>query len=127
MADATDIIVNEEETTEETPVEFTPMEEFIARIKAKTIAYGVKVSDLSVELAIEHLKLSATIHILGMKKRNSLIWKIIKLRLLWRLSEIDSKDGAEGQNSHSEKWNFKNLDGFYYGIQECSLGFADIF
>lgn len=126
MADVTDIIVNEEETTEETPVEFTPMEEFIAKIKAKTTTYGVKVSDLSVELAIEQFETIRNYPYSWDEEKKLTDMENNKAKITMAAIEIDSKDGAEGQNSHSENGISRTWADSITAYKNV-VGFADIF
>lgn len=78
------------------------MEEFIEKIKAMTVEYGVKTSDLVVSFAIESFidlrhypaSWSKEQKLADMEKNRS--------KIAMAAIEIDSKDGAENQLSHSE-------------------------
>ena len=126
MADETNIAVDEEETTEETPVELIPMEEFIAKIKAKTITYGVKVSDLSVELAIEQFETIRNYPSSWDDEKKLTDMENNKAKITMAAIEIDSKDGAEGQNSHSENGISRTWTDSIMAYKNV-VGFADIF
>lgn len=124
MADETDIVVDEE-ITEETPVEPTPMEEFISKIKSMTTEYGVKTSDLVVTLAIEQFETirnyppswDETKKIDDMEKH--------KAKIAMAAIEIDSKDGAENQLTHNESGTNRT---YYAGIMAYKdvIGFANV-
>lgn len=102
MADETDIVVDEEETTEETPVELTPMEDFIAKIKSMTTEYGVETSDLVVTLAIEHFEAIRNYPASWDEEKKLSDMEKNKAKIAMAAIEIDSKNGAENQLSHSE-------------------------
>ena len=124
MADETDIVVDEE-TTEETSVEPTPMEEFISNIKSMTTEYGVETSDLVVTLAIEQVEtirnypasFDETKKLADMEKH--------KAKIAMAAIEIDAKDGAENQLSHSENGTSRS---YYDGIMAYKdvIGFANV-
>lgn len=121
MADATDIVVDEE-TTEETPVEPTPMGKFIEKIKSMTIEYGVETSDLVVALAIEQFETIRNYPASWDEAKKIDDMEKHKAKIAMAAIEIDSKDGAEGQTGMSENgisrtWTdsimaYKNVVGF---------------
>lgn len=78
------------------------MEEFVEKIKAMTVEYGVQTSDLVVSLAIEsfidlrHYPASwSKEHKLADMEKN-------RSKIAMAAIEIDSKDGAENQTQMSE-------------------------
>lgn len=102
MAEETDIVVDEEETTEETPVELTPVEKFVAKIKSMTTEYGVETSDLVVTLAIEQFENIRNYPASWSEDKKLTDMDKNKAKIAMAAIEIDSKDGAEGQISMSE-------------------------
>ena len=124
MADATDIVV-EEETTEETPVEPTPMEEFITKIKSMTIEYGVEASDLVVTLAIEQFETIRNYPASWDETKKLADMEKHKAKIAMAAIEIDAKDGAENQLSHSENGTSRS---YYDGIMAYKgvIGFANV-
>ena len=121
MADVTDIetIPTEEEVT------LSPLEQFAANIKSKTTEYGADVSNLSVDLAIEQFETirnyppswDETKKLADMEKH--------KAKIAMAAIEIDSKDGAENQLSHSENGTSRS---YYDGIMAYKgvIGFANV-
>lgn len=101
------------------------MQEFISDIKSMITEYGVSVSDLTINLAIElfvdirHYPASwdEAKKLADMKKN--------KAKIAMATIEIDSKDGAEGQISHSENGISRS---YYDGIMAYKdvIGFADV-
>lgn len=101
MAEETDIVVDEE-VTEETPVESTPMEQFVAKIKSMTTEYGVETSDLVVTLAIEQFETIRNYPSSWDEEKKLADMEKNKAKIAMAAIEIDSKNGAENQLSHSE-------------------------
>lgn len=101
------------------------MREFISEIKTMITEYGVSLSDLTVTLAIEKFSQirnypaswDETKKLEDMKKNISTI--------AMAAIEIDSKDGAEGQLSHSENGISR---GYYEGIMAYKdvIGYANV-
>ena len=125
MAEETDIVVDEEETTEETPVELTLMEEFIEKIKSMTTEYGVKTSDLVVTLAIEQFETIRNYPSLWNEEKKLADMEKNKAKIAMAAIEIDSKNGAENQLSHSENGISRS---YYDGIMAYKdvIGFANV-
>ena len=125
MAEETDIVVDEEETTEETPVETTPMEDFIEKIKSMTTEYGVKTSDLVVTLAIEQFETIRNYPSSWDEEKKLADMEKNKAKIAMAAIEIDSKDGAENQLSHSENGISRS---YYEGIMAYKdvIGFANV-
>lgn len=101
------------------------MEEFIAKIKSMTTEYGVTTSDLVVSLAIEQFETirhyptswDETKKLADMEKH--------KAKIAMAAVEIDSKDGAENQLSHSENGTSRS---YYNGIMAYKdvIGYANV-
>lgn len=101
------------------------MEEFIEKIKSMTTEYGVTTSDLVVALAIEQFEairnypasFDETKKLADMEKH--------KAKIAMAAIEIDSKDGAENQLSHSENGTSRS---YYNGIMTYKdvIGFANV-
>lgn len=124
MAEETDIVVDEE-TTEETPVELTPKESFIAKIKSMTTEYGVETSDLVVTLAIEQFETIRNYPASWDESKKLEDMEKNKAKIAMAAIEIDSKVGAENQLSHSENGITRS---FYEGIMAYKdvVGFANV-
>ena len=101
------------------------MDEFIADVKSMTTEYGVETSDLVVTLAIEQFETirnyphswDETKKLADMEKN--------KAKIAMAAIEIDSKDGAENQLSHSENGTSRS---YYEGIMAYKdvIGFANV-
>ena len=114
-----------ETTPTEPEVVLTPMEQFKADIKSMTTEYGVDTSDLVVNLAIEQFEtirnypasFDETKKLADMEKH--------KAKIAMAAIEIDSKDGAENQLSHSENGTSRS---YYNGIMAYKdvIGFANV-
>lgn len=124
MADGTDIVVDEE-VTEETPVELTPMDTFIAKIKAMTTEYGVETSDLVVSLAIEQFETIRNYPVSWNENKKLADMEKNKAKIAMASIEIDSKVGAENQLTHHENGTNRT---FYDGIMayEDVIGFVNV-
>lgn len=124
MAEGTNIVVDEE-TTEETPIAPTPMEEFVAKIKTMTTEYGVETSDLVVILAIEQFEAIRNYPASWDEVRKLADMEKNKAKIAMAAIEIDSKNGAENQLSHSENGISR---GYYEGIMAYKdvIGFANV-
>lgn len=98
------------------------MEEFIAKIKSKTTEYGAEVSNLAVDLAIEHFETIRNYPSSWDKTKKLADMEKHKAKIAMAAIEIDAKDGAEGQTGMSENgisrtWTdsimaYKNVVGF---------------
>lgn len=124
MADGTDIVVDEE-VTEETPVELTPMETFITKIKAMTTEYGVETSDLVVSLAIEQFETIRNYPVSWSENKKLVDMEKNKVKIAMAAIEIDSKVGAENQLTHNENGTSRT---FYAGIMAYKdvVGFVNV-
>ncbi len=123
MADETETVV--EETAEETPVETTPMEQFVANIKSMTTEYGVTTSDLVVSLAIEQFETLRNYPTSWDETKKLADMEKHKAKIAMAAIEIDSKDGAENQISMSENGISRS---YYDGIMAYKdvIGFANV-
>lgn len=124
MADETDIVVDEG-VTEDVPVELTPMEIFSVKIKAMTTEYGVEVSGLVVSLAIEQFETIRNYPVDWDETKKLADMEKHKAKIAMAAIEIDSKDGAEGQLSHSENGVSRS---YYEGIMAYKdvIGYANV-
>lgn len=124
MAEETDVVVDEE-VTEEPPVESTPMEQFIAKIRSMTTEYGVETSDLVITLAIEQFESIRNYPSSWDEDKKLADMEKNKAKIAMAAIEIDSKDGAENQLSHSENGISR---GYYEGIMAYKdvIGFANV-
>ena len=102
------------------------MEDFIAKIKSKTIEYGVEVSNLSVDLAIEQFEDARNYPSSWNEDKKLADMEKNKAKIAMAAIEIDAKDGAENQLSHSENGTSRE---YYEGIMAYKdvIGYADIF
>lgn len=123
MADEVEIVV---EAAEETPVESTPMEQFIARIKSMTTEYGAETSDLVVTLAIEQFETIRNYPSSWDEEKKLADMEKNKAKIAMAAIEIDSKDGAENQLGMSENGISRS---YYDGIMAYKdvIGFANVF
>ena len=78
------------------------MEEFIAKIKSMTTEYGAETSDLVVTLAIEQFETIRNYPASWDETKKLADMEKHKAKIAMAAIEIDSKDGAENQLSHSE-------------------------
>ena len=78
------------------------MEDFIAKIKSMTTEYGVETSDLVVSLAIEQFETIRNYPTSCDETKKLADMEKNKAKIAMAAIEIDSKDGAENQLSHSE-------------------------
>ena len=101
------------------------MEEFIAKIKSMTIEYGVEASDLVVTLAIEQFETIRNYPVSWDETKKLDDMEKHKAKIAMAAIEIDSKDGAENQLSHSENGTSRS---YYDGIMAYKgvIGFANI-
>lgn len=124
MATETDIVVDEE-TTGETPVETTPMEEFIEKIKSMATEYGVNTSDLVVALAIEQFEIIRNYPSSWDEDKKIVDMEKNKAKIAMAAIEIDSKDGAENQLSHSENGVSRSYSEYIMAYKDV-IGFANV-
>lgn len=124
MAEEADIVVDEE-TTGETPVESTPMEQFIAKIKSMTTEYGVETSDLVVTLAIEQFEAIRNYPSSWDEAKRLADMEKNKAKIAMAAIEIDSKDGAENQLSHSENGVSRSYSEYIMAYKDV-IGFANV-
>lgn len=101
------------------------MEEFISKIKSMTTEYGVETSDLVVTLAIEQFETLRNYPASWDEAKKLADMEKNKAKIAMAAIEIDSKDGAENQLSHSEN----GISRIYYdGIMAYKdvIGFANV-
>lgn len=125
MAEETDIVVDEEETTEDTPIETTPMEDFIEKIKSMTTEYGVETSELVVTLAIEQFEAIRNYPSSWDEEKKLADMEKNKAKIAMAAIEIDSKDGAENQLSHSENGISRSYSEYIMAYKDV-IGFANV-
>lgn len=101
------------------------MEEFIAKIKSMTTEYGVTVSDLVVTLAIEQFETIRNYPASWDEEKKLADMEKNKAKIAMAAIEIDSKDGAENQLSHSENGISRS---YFEGIMAFKdvIGFANV-
>lgn len=101
------------------------MEEFIAKIKSMTTEYGVTVSDLVVTLAIEQFETIRNYPASWNEEKRLADMEKNKAKIAMAAIEIDSKDGAENQLSHSENGISRS---YFEGIMAFKdvIGFANV-
>lgn len=114
------------ETTPTEPEEtLTPMEQFVAKIKAMTTEYGVETSDLVITLAIEQFTAIRSYPASWDEAKELADMEKNKAKIAMAAIEIDAKDGAENQLSHSENGTSRS---YYEGIMAYKdvIGFANV-
>ena len=114
------------ETTPTDPeVVLTPMEQFVEKIKLKTTEYGVNASNLAVDLAIEQFENIRNYPASWDETKKLADMEKHKAKIAMAAIEIDSKDGAENQLSHSENGTSRS---YYDGIMAYKdvIGFANV-
>lgn len=101
------------------------MEEFITKIKSMTTEYGVTVSDLVVTLAIEQFETIRNYPASWNEEKRLADMEKNKAKIAMAVIEIDSKDGAENQLSHSENGISRS---YFEGIMAFKdvIGFANV-
>ena len=101
------------------------MEDFIAKIKSMTTEYGVETSELVVALAIEQFETIRNYPSSWNEEKKMADMKKNKAKIAMAAIEIDSKDGAENQLSHSENGISRS---YYDGIMAYKdvIGFANV-
>lgn len=101
------------------------MEEFIAKIKSMTTEYGVTVSDLVVTLVIEQFETIRNYPASWNEEKRLADMEKNKAKIAMAAIEIDSKDGAENQLSHSENGISRS---YFEGIMAFKdvIGFANV-
>ena len=101
------------------------MEDFIQEIKSMTSEYGVETSDLVVNLAIESFKGLRNYPASWTEDKILADMEKNKAKIAMAAIEIDSKDGAENQLSHSENSTSRS---YYDGIMAYKdvIGFANV-
>ena len=101
------------------------MDEFIADVKSMTIEYGVETSDLVVTLAIEQFETIRNYPASFDEAKKLADMEKHKAKIAMAAIEIDSKDGAENQLSHSENGTSRS---YYDGIMAYKdvIGFANV-
>ena len=101
------------------------MEEFIAKIKSMTTEYGVETSELVVTLAIEQFEVIRNYPASWDEEKKLADMEKNKAKIAMAAIEIDSKDGAENQLSHSENGISRS---YYDGIMAYKdvIGFANV-
>lgn len=78
------------------------MDVLIAKIKILTTEYGVELSDLDILFAIEQFETIRNYPATWDEEKKIADMEKNKAKIAMAAIEIDSKDGAEGQISHSE-------------------------
>ena len=101
------------------------MNEFIEKIKSMTTEYGVTVSDLVITLAIEQFENIRNYPASWDETKKLADMEKNKAKIAMAAIEIDSKDGAENQLSHSENGISRS---YYDGIMAYKdvIGFANV-
>ena len=101
------------------------MEDFIAKIKSMTTEYGVETSELVVTLAIEQFETIRNYPASWDETKKLADMEKNKAKIAMAAIEIDSKDGAENQLSHSENETSRS---YYEGIMAYKdvIGFANV-
>lgn len=101
------------------------MEDFIAKIKFMATEYGVTTSDLVVTLAIEQFETIRNYPASWDETKKLADMEKNKAKIAMAAIEIDSKDGAENQLSHSENGISRS---YYEGIMAYKdvIGFVDV-
>ena len=101
------------------------MEDFIAKIKSMTTEYGVETSELVVTLAIEQFETIRNYPSSWNEEKKLVDMEKNKAKIAMAAIEIDSKDGAENQLSHSENGISRS---YYDGIMAYKdvIGFANV-
>lgn len=101
------------------------MNEFIEKIKSMTTEYGVTVSDLVITLAIEQFENIRNYPASWDETKKLADMDKNKAKIAMAAIEIDSKDGAENQLSHSENGISRS---YYDGIMAYKdvIGFANV-
>ena len=101
------------------------MDEFIADVKSMTTEYGVETSDLVVTLAIEQFETIRNYPASFDEAKKLADMEKHKAKIAMAAIEIDSKDGAENQLSHSENGTSRS---YYDGIMAYKdvIGFANV-
>ena len=114
-----------ETTPTEPEVVLTPMEQFVEKIKSKTTEYGVNASNLAVDLAIEQFETIRNYPASWDETKKLDDMEKHKAKIAMAAIEIDSKDGAENQLSHSENGTSRS---YYDGIMAYKdvIGFANV-
>lgn len=113
------------ETTTDDEVTLTPMEQFKEDIKSMAAEYGVETSDLVVTLAIEQFGTIRNYPVLWDETKKLSDMENNKAKITMAAIEIDSKNGAENQLSHSENGTSRS---YYQGIMAYKdvIGFANV-
>lgn len=101
------------------------MDEFIAKIKDMTTEYGVKTSDLVVNLAIERFVDIRNYPLSWNDERRLADMKKNKSKIAMAAIELDSRDGAENQLSHSENGISRTYSQIIMAYQDV-IGFANV-
>ena len=114
-----------ETTPTEPEVVLTPMEKFVEKIKSKTTEYGVNASNLAVDLAIEQFETIRNYPTSWDETKKLADMEKHKAKIAMAAIEIDAKDGAENQLSHSENGTSRS---YYDGIMAYKdvIGFANV-
>ena len=101
------------------------MDEFIADVKSMTTEYGVETSDLVVTLAIEQFETIRNYPASWDETKKLADMEKNKAKIAMPAIEIDSKNGAENQLSHSENGTSRS---YYDGIMAHKdvIGFANV-
>ena len=101
------------------------MNEFIEKIKSMTTEYGVTVSDLVITLAVEQFENIRNYPASWDEAKKLADMEKNKAKIAMAAIEIDSKDGAENQLSHSENGISRS---YYDGVMAYKdvIGFANV-
>lgn len=101
------------------------MEDFIAKIKSMTVEYGVVASDLVVTLAIEQFEAIRNYPSSWDETKKLADMEKNKAKIAMAVIEIDSKDGAENQLSHSENGISRSYSEYIMAYKDV-IGFANV-
>ena len=101
------------------------MDEFIAKIKSMTTEYGVETSDLVVALAIEQFEVIRNYPPSWDETKKHADMEKHKAKIAMAAIEIDSKDGAENQLSHSANGTSRSYSEGIMAYKDV-IGFANV-
>lgn len=109
----------------EPEVVLTPMEQFVEKIKSKTTEYGVNATNLAVELAIEQFETVRNYPASWSEDKKLTDMDNNKAKIAMAAIEIDSKNGAENQLSHSENGISRSYADGIMAYKDV-IGFANV-
>lgn len=103
----------------------TLMEKFTAKIKSLVTEYGVTASDLVVALAIEQFETIRNYPASWDEAKRLADMERNKAKIAMAAIELDSKDGAENQLSHSENGISRSYSENIMAYKDV-IGFANV-